>query len=339
MQKNISEFIKSVPKAELHLHIEGTLEPELLFQLAERNQIKLKYKSPEEIRNAYAFTNLQTFLDIYYEGVCVLKSEQDFFDLTWAYLEKVAGENVKHTEIFFDPQSHTDRGIAFEVVYQGIRCALDQARKKFGMTSELILCFLRHLDADAAMKTLEQALPFKKGIIAVGLDSSEKGRPPNLFTEVFSRARKEGFLTVAHAGEEGPPEYIWEALDLLKVKRIDHGIRSIEDPKLMQRLSTEKIPLTVCPLSNVKLCVFKNLKDHNLKKLLDAGVQVMINSDDPAYFGGYLLQNYQETQAALNLTLEEIKQLAKNSFMASFLDQDMKDKFCKKIDLLSRTID
>lgn len=323
-----------VPKAELHLHIEGSLEPELMFALAERNKVKLRFKNPEEVHEAYAFTNLQTFLDIYYEGVCVLKTEQDFYDLTWAYLKRIQPQNVKHTEIFFDPQSHTDRGIAFETVYNGLTRALTDAEKKLNITSKLILCFLRHLDADSAMKTLEQALPFKKGITAVGLDSSEKGNPPSRFQKVFERALKEGLLTVAHAGEEGPPEYIWESLDLLKVKRIDHGVRCLEDPELVERLVKEKMPLTVCPLSNVKLCVFKKMEDHNLKKLLDAGVYAMINSDDPAYFGGYLLENYQATQKGLGLSLKEIQTLAKNSFTASFLSDAEKKNHLASIDTL-----
>lgn len=336
LQENMDQFLSTVPKAELHLHIEGTLEPEMLFALAARNKVKLKYASPDEIRKAYAFTNLQTFLDIYYAGVCVLQTEQDFFDLTLAYVKRVAQENVRHVEIFFDPQSHTERGIAFSTFYGGIRRALDAANKQWEITSQLILCFLRHLDAKSAMETLEAALPYKKGIRAVGLDSSEKGHPPSKFTEVFDRARKEGFLTVAHAGEEGPASYIVEALDLLQVRRIDHGVRCLEDPSLVARLAREQIPLTVCPLSNVKLCVFPTLKDHTLKKLVDAKLLVTINSDDPAYFGGYLLENYRATQKALNLSLEEMRDLARNAFTASFLEEGAKRKHLAAIDALYR---
>lgn len=336
MTSNILEFIAALPKAELHLHIEGTLEPELMFELAKRNGIKLTYQSPAELRKAYEFDNLQSFLDIYYSGVCVLKTEQDFFDLTFAYLKKMSSENVRHVEIFFDPQSHTDRGIAFETVYTGIRRALDQASQDFKMTSQLILCFLRHLSPEAAMDTLEMALPFKKGIIAVGLDSSEKGFPPKLFDAVFARARTEGFLTVAHAGEEGPADYITQALDLLKVKRIDHGVRCVEDKNVLARLIKEKIPLTVCPLSNVKLRVFKTMKAHTLKKLLDLGVMVTVNSDDPAYFGGYLNQNFIETQRALELSQKDLYQLAKNSFVASFLEEKTRANYLAELEVVNK---
>ncbi|MFP5459828.1 MAG: adenosine deaminase [Bacteriovoracia bacterium] len=330
-----TELIKKIPKAELHLHIEGTFEPELMFEIARRNGVKTRFATIEALREAYDFHNLQSFLDIYYEGAAVLLHEQDFYDLTMAYLTKCNEDHVVHTEIFFDPQTHTHRGVAFETVYRGIRRALDDARKKWGITSHLILCFLRHLSEADAEKTLDAALPFKEGIIAVGLDSSEVGHPPSKFTNVFARARAEGFLTVAHAGEEGPPEYIWEALDLLKVKRIDHGVRAIEDDALMQRLVKERMPFTVCPLSNLKLCVVKRLEDHNLKKLLARGACVTVNSDDPAYFGGYMNENFLQTTRALDLSSIEIKLLARNSFEASFLSNQEKERWYREIESLS----
>jgi adenosine deaminase len=309
----------ALPKTELHIHIEGSLEPELMVTLAQRNGISLPYDSVEEVRAAYQFENLQSFLDLYYAGAQVLQTEQDFYDLTWAYLQKCAAQAVRHTEIFFDPQTHTDRGIAFEVVHSGITQAMHDAKGKLGVSSALILCFLRHLSAEAAMATLKQALPYRDSIIAVGLDSSELGHPPSKFQAVFDRARAEGWLTVAHAGEEGPPEYIWEALQLLKVSRIDHGVRSVEDPALVEYLVEHQIPLTVCPLSNIKLCVFDTMAQHNLKQLMDLGLCVTINSDDPAYFGGYLAENFEAVEAALGLSPEQLVQLAKNSFKASFL--------------------
>lgn len=325
------DLIKKIPKAELHLHIEGTFEPELLFEIAMRNNIPLRFKSVEELKQAYNFHNLQSFLDIYYEGAAVLIKERDFYDLTMAYLKKCREDNVVHTEIFFDPQTHTERGIKFETFFKGIHGALRDAENEWGITSHMIMCFLRHLPEEDAFKILEESLPFKKYILAVGLDSSEVGHPPSKFERVFKKAREEGYLTVAHAGEEGPPSYIWEALDLLKVKRIDHGVRSIEDDKLMERIIKEKMPLTVCPLSNIKLCVFKKMEDHNLRELLNKGAKVTINSDDPAYFGGYANQNYLEAARALSLTNEEIKTLAANSFEASFLPEDSKDKWIKEI--------
>jgi len=309
----IIELIKKIPKAELHLHIEGSLEPELMFEMAKRNKIEISFKRVDEIRSAYNFHDLQSFLDIYYQGNKVLIKEQDFFDLTWAYMLKCRKESIVHTEIFFDPQAHTNRGIEFGLVINGIHKALLKAEKELGISSKIIMCFLRHLDEESAFKTLDQALTYKSKIIGVGLDSSEVGHPPSKFERVFKKAMKEGFLTVAHAGEEGPPEYIWEALDLLKVKRIDHGVRCLKDEKLVQKLRDEQIPLTVCPLSNIKLCVFKKLKDHNLKKLLNNGLMVMVNSDDPAYFGGYINKNLIECQAALNLSKEDIKKLIINS--------------------------
>ena len=320
---DLTALIQQIPKAELHLHIEGTLEPELMMKLAQRNKIEIPYASVDEIRSAYEFSDLQSFLDIYYAGAQVLIEEQDFYDLTWAYLERAAADNVLHVEIFFDPQSHTERGVDFDTVVAGIYRALEDGKSKLGITFELIMCFLRHLSADDAMAVLELALPHKDKIRAVGLDSSEVGHPPSKFVEVFDRARNEGFLTVAHAGEEGPPEYIWEALDLLKVERIDHGVRSLEDSALVERLAKEQMPLTVCPLSNIKLRVFDTLEEHNLKKLLEAGLCVTINSDDPAYFGGYVGENFLQTQKALDLSFEDVRALARNSFTASFLsDRD-----------------
>ncbi len=321
---DLERFIRNLPKAELHLHIEGTLEPELIVAIAKRNRIPLRFATVEDLRRAYDFHNLQSFLDIYYEGARVLLYEQDFFELTWAYLERAAEQNVRHAEIFFDPQTHTDRGVAFETVIRGIHRALEEATRRLRMSSRLIMCFLRHLSADSAMQTLEASLPFKHWIVAVGLDSSELDHPPNTFVEVFDRARAEGYLTVAHAGEEGPPDYIWQALDLLKASRIDHGVRCLEDPILVQRLARERTPLTVCPLSNVKLRVFDSLENHNLKKLLDLGLCVTVNSDDPAYLGGYLTENFLASQKALGLTQNDIYTLAKNSFEASFLSS--KDK-------------
>ena len=324
--------IARLPKVELHLHIEGSLEPELMFALAERNGVELPYSSVEEVRKAYGFSDLQSFLDIYYAGACVLLKEQDFYDLTWAYLLRCEDDEVCHTEIFFDPQTHTDRGVAFETVIEGISRALADGREQLGISSHLILCFLRHLSAAAAMETLAQALPYRDRIIAVGLDSSEKGHPPEKFVEVFDRARAEGFLTVAHAGEEGPPAYIEQALDLLKVTRIDHGVRCTEDPKLVRRLQKEQVPLTVCPLSNIKLRVFDRMEEHNLKQLLDAGLCVTVNSDDPAYFGGYIGQNFRETAEALNLDLGDLEKLARNAVTASFLDQSGKADLMARID-------
>ncbi|WP_046206188.1 adenosine deaminase [Acinetobacter radioresistens] len=329
-----TELIRALPKAELHVHIEGTFEPELMFEIAQRNQIDIPYKSVEEVRQAYNFHNLQSFLDIYYAGANVLIHEQDFYDLAWAYFKKCAEDHVVHTEIFFDPQTHTDRGIAFETVLNGLQRACDDAKAKLGISSYLIMCFLRHLSEEAALKTLEQALPYKNQIIAVGLDSSEVGHPPAKFTRVFAKAREAGFLVVAHAGEEGPPEYVWEALDLLKVNRIDHGVRSEEDPVLMQRLIQKKMPLTVCPLSNLKLCVVDDMQQHNIHRLLQQGVKVTVNSDDPSYFGGYMNDNFFAIQKALNLSEAELKQLAINSFEAAFIDNTEKQSWIKKIQAL-----
>ena len=330
-------FIENMPKVELHLHIEGTLEPELMFALSRRNKIKLPYNSIQEIHDAYQFTNLQSFLDIYYQGANVLQTEQDFYDLMWAYLKKAAEQNVRHTEVFFDPQTHTARGIPFEVFMPGFIRAKEDAREKLGITSELILCFLRHLSPEAALETLEQATPYKDKILGVGLDSSEKGRPPLLFTEVFAKAEKEGYLPVAHAGEEGPAEYIWEALDLLHVKRIDHGVRSVDDPKLIDFLVKSQIPLTVCPLSNIKLCVFDEMSQHNIKQLLDLGIRVTINSDDPAYFGGYMNENFLATQAGLKLSKEDLYRISRNTIEASFISSERAAELKTELDEYFRT--
>ena len=326
------EFIKGIPKAELHLHIEGSFEPELMFQIAKRNNVKIPYKSVEEVKAAYAFDNLQDFLDIYYAGAGALMVEQDFYDLTWAYLEKVHSENVVHTEIMFDPQTHTDRGISFGTVIIGISNALREAEAKFGMTTKLIMSFLRHLSEEEAFKTLEEAMPYKKLITAVGLDSSELGNPPSKFQQVFAKASAEGFLTVAHAGEEGPAEYVWEALDLLNVSRVDHGNNSLDDEILVQELVDRKMPLTVCPLSNLKLQVVKDLKKHPLREMLQKGLLATINSDDPAYFGGYMNANYIEVAEALSLTKEEICKLTKNAFEASFLNENQKKDLIARVE-------
>ena len=313
------KFITGIPKAELHVHIEGTFEPELMFEIADRNGIKIAYAHVNDLKDAYSFNNLQEFLDIYYEGAAVLIKEQDFYDLTWAYLTKVHSQNVVHVEVFFDPQTHTDRGIAFEEVIHGIYRALRDGKKKFGISFRLIMCFLRHLDETSAFNTLQQALPYKKWISGVGLDSSEVGNPPSKFKGVFKKASKEGFLTVAHAGEEGPSEYIWEALDLLKIVRIDHGNRCLDDAVLVARLVQQQTPLTLCPLSNLELKVIDNLKNHPIKKMMNSGLLVTINSDDPAYFGGYLNENYLGVAHALDLSKKQIAELAKNSFRASWL--------------------
>ncbi|WP_374666988.1 adenosine deaminase [Acinetobacter sp.] len=328
------ELIRALPKAELHVHIEGTFEPELMFEIAQRNQIAIPYQSVEEVKQAYNFHNLQSFLDIYYAGANVLVHEQDFYDLAWAYFEKCAEDNVVHTEMFFDPQTHTDRGVAFATVINGLQRACDDAKAKLGITSHLIMCFLRHLSEEVAFETLEQALPFKDQIIAVGLDSSELGHPPSKFERVFAQARELGFLIVAHAGEEGPAEYVWQALDLLKVNRIDHGVRSEEDAQLMQRLIAEKMPLTVCPLSNLKLCVVQDMAEHNIRRLLQQGVHVTVNSDDPSYFGGYMNDNFIAIAQALDLSNAELKQLAVNSFEASFISAEEKQKWKLQIENL-----
>ena len=358
----IQHFIHGLPKAELHIHIEGSLEPELMFGLAKRNGIELPFASVEEVRKAYQFENLQSFLDLYYQGATVLLREQDFYDLAFAYLRTAAAQNVRHAEIFFDrpdphgsrrlsfdlrtaaaqnvrhaeiffdPQTHTDRGVSFETVVHGLQRALDDARSKWGLSSKLILCFLRHLSVEAAMETLDRALPFRDSIVGVGLDSSELGHPPSKFQAVFERARDLGFWSVAHAGEEGPPDYISQALDLLGVSRIDHGVRCLDDTNLVERLRESQTPLTVCPLSNVKLRVFDRLEDHNLKELLEAGLCATVNSDDPAYFGGYIDENYVAVQQALGLERSDLYRLARNAFEASFITAAKKKAFIEELD-------
>ena len=325
-------LLRAMPKAELHLHIEGSLEPELIFKLAQRNGVALPYASVDALRAAYAFTDLQSFLDIYYAGASVLIKEQDFFDMAWAYFERAAADHVVHAEIFFDPQTHTERGVAMATVIEGLAHACRRAHAEFGISSHLILCFLRHLSEEAAFDTLEQALPYRNHFVGVGLDSSERGHPPEKFARVFARCRELGLLTVAHAGEEGPPAYIESALDVLQVKRIDHGVRCMESTSLVKRLAHERMPLTVCPLSNVKLCVFKTLADHNLPALLDAGLCATINSDDPAYFGGYINENFVQTFAALpTLGARQAWELAMNSFEASFVDEGQRSRWSKKL--------
>ena len=328
----MENFIRGIPKAELHLHIEGSLEPEMVFALAAKHGVKLPYASVEALRAAYQFDNLQSFLDLYYAGADVLRDEEDFYAMTAAYLRRAYKQGVVHVEIFFDPQTHTARGIPFAVVHNGIHRALVEGERDLGISFRLIMCFLRHLDADDAMRTLEEALPYRDTICAVGLDSSELGNPPSKFVAVFDRARAVGFITVAHAGEEGPTTYITEALDLLKVSRIDHGVRCEDDDVLVQRLASGQIPLTVCPLSNVRLCVFKRIEDHNLKRLLDRGLCVTVNSDDPAYFGGYMQENFLAVQRGLDLGANDIVQLARNSITASFLDDADKQKWLGRID-------
>jgi adenine deaminase len=317
----LEAFLRALPKAELHLHIEGTLEPEMMFALAQKNGVPLPWPSAEATRAAYAFTDLQSFLDLYYAGAAALIHEEDFFELAMAYFRRAAADGVVHAELFFDPQTHTERGVSYATVLDGLEQACRTAQAELGISSRLILCFLRHLSEEDAFVTLGQALPHLGRIHGVGLDSSEKGHPPSKFERVFAKCRELGLHVVAHAGEEGPPAYIVEALDLLKVERIDHGVRAAEDPALMTRLATEGVPLTVCPLSNAKLCVFPRLEDHNLATLLHAGLKVTINSDDPAYFGGYVLKNYVETARALNLSRAELIQIARNSLEASFVSE------------------
>lgn len=328
----MDQFIAGLPKVELHMHIEGSLEPELMFALAQRNGIAIPFASVEDVRRAYQFSNLQDFLDIYYQGMNVLRTEQDFYDLTMAYLKRVAADNVMHTEIFFDPQGHTSRGVAFETALDGIGRALDDGEKQLGITSRIIMCFLRHLSEEDAFLTLDQALAHKDRIVGVGLDSSEKGHPPSKFERVFAKARAEGFLIVAHAGEEGPPDYVREALDLLKIQRMDHGNRSLEDPALTKRIAMEGMALTVCPLSNLKLCGVKDMRDHPVKTMLDLGLKATINSDDPAYFGGYMNDNYKAVTDALNLTRDHLVTLARNSIDAAFVDDAAKRVMTARLD-------
>lgn len=328
----MKEFIQQLPKVELHLHIEGSLEPELMFKLAQRNQIDIPFASPEEVRAAYQFSNLQSFLDIYYQGANVLIHEQDFFDLTWEYLLRCQQDNVMHTEIFFDPQTHTARGIAFETVLNGIVAALNKAEQELGITSQIIMCFLRHLSEDEALQTLELAVPYKDKIVGVGLDSSEQGHPPEKFSRVFAKAREAGFIAVAHAGEEGPALNIRNAIDLLGVQRIDHGVRCVEDAALVEELKQTRMPLTVCPLSNLKLKVFQHMAEHNIVGLLRQGLCVTINSDDPAYFGGYMTDNFQAVADAHTMTRQELAQFTRNAIEASFISEAEKARMNAQVD-------
>jgi len=332
MNNSIEHILRQMPKAELHIHIEGSLEPELIFALATRNGIALKYASVDELREAYAFTDLQSFLDIYYAGASVLLHERDFYDMTWAYLQRAHADKVRHVEMFFDPQTHTERGVDFSTVVNGIDRALQDAKEKLNMTGALILCFLRHLSEEDAFATLEQALPYQDKFIGVGLDSSERGHPPEKFARVFAKCKELGFHLVAHAGEEGPASYVSTALDVLHVERIDHGVRSIEDAALTQRLARERVALTVCPLSNIKLRVFDRMEDHNFRKLLDEGLTLTVNSDDPAYFGGYINDNFVALFNALQLGREHAQQLARNGFSAAFLDATSKRKYLEEVD-------
>lgn len=328
----MKEFIQQLPKVELHLHIEGSLEPELMFKLAQRNQIDIPFASPEEVRAAYQFSNLQSFLDIYYQGANVLIHEQDFFDLTWEYLLRCQQDNVMHTEIFFDPQTHTARGIAFETVLNGIVSALNKAEQELGITSQIIMCFLRHLSEEEALQTLELAVPYKDKIVGVGLDSSEQGHPPEKFSRVFAKAREAGFIAVAHAGEEGPALNIRNAIDLLGVQRVDHGVRCVEDAALVEELKQTRMPLTVCPLSNLKLKVFQHMAEHNIVELLRQGLCVTINSDDPAYFGGYMTDNFQAVADAHTMTRQELAQFTRNAIEASFISEAEKARMNAQVD-------
>ncbi|WP_284336748.1 adenosine deaminase [Comamonas sp. NoAH] len=328
----LPELLRTMPKAELHMHIEGSLEPELIFALAARNGVKLKYSSVEELRSAYAFTDLQSFLDIYYAGASVLLREQDFYDMTMAYLERAVADHAVRAEIFFDPQTHTERGVPMATIIHGLSRACADAQAKWGISSALILNFLRHLSEEAAFATLKAALPYRAHFIGIGLDSSEVGNPPEKFQNVFARCRELGFHLVAHAGEEGPPDYVWSALNLLRVERIDHGVQSEKDLSLMQRLAQSRIPLTVCPLSNQKLCVFPDLREHNLPRLLQAGLNVTVNSDDPAYFGGYINENYQQVFAATGMGPKQAYQLARNSLEASFVSDAQKSAWVEQLD-------
>lgn len=330
--ERLPELLRQMPKAELHIHIEGSLEPELIFALAQRNGVPLPYASVEALRSAYAFSNLQSFLDIYYAGASVLLKEQDFYDMARAYLLKAAQDQVLHAELFFDPQTHTARGVSMDTVIKGLHRACGYAQAELGISASLIMCFLRHLSEEEAFATLEQALPFRDLILGIGLDSGEVGNPPEKFARVFARCRELGFHLVAHAGEEGPPAYVWTALDLLKVERIDHGVQSSKDALLMQRLAQDRIPLTVCPLSNLKLCVFPDLASHNLRQLLDAGLVATVNSDDPAYFGGYLNENFTQTFAATGLQATHAYTLARNSIEASFIEGAAKRRYIDRLD-------
>jgi adenosine deaminase len=328
----MEEFVRGLPKVELHIHIEGTLEPEMMFRLAERNGVALPFTTVDEVRAAYEFTDLQSFLDIYYQGAAVLRTEQDFYDLMWAYLDRMSAENLRHAEIFFDPQTHTDRGIGFETFMAGFARARRDAMERHGISTMLVMCFLRHLSGEAAVATFEESRPYLDQVAAVGLDSGEVGNPPERFERAYTLAREAGLRAVAHAGEEGPPAYIWGALDVLGAERIDHGVACEQDEALLERLVAERIPLTMCPLSNVKLRVFEALEDHNVKRLLDRGVRVMINSDDPAYFGGYLTDNYLAMQRALDLGKDDLGALARNGIDAAFLDDEHKAALHNELD-------
>lgn len=330
--EQLPDVLRGLPKAELHIHIEGSLEPELIFAMAERNNVALAYPDVESLRAAYAFTDLQSFLDIYYAGASVLLTEADFFDMAWAYFLRAKADNILHAELFFDPQTHTARGVSMGTVINGLRRACDRAQSELGVRAELILCFLRHLSEDDALTTFEEARPYLGKFIGVGLDSSELGHPPEKFARVFAQARKDGLRLVAHAGEEGPPAYIWGALDVLKAERIDHGVQALKDPALVKRLAEQRVPLTVCPFSNIKLCVFKTLAEHNLRQLLDAGLMATVNSDDPAYFGGYLNQNFVDTFDALGLDAGQAATLARNSFIASFASAAQKRDDLDRLD-------
>ncbi|MSQ76534.1 MAG: adenosine deaminase [Rhodoferax sp.] len=332
--QRLPELLQRMPKAELHMHIEGSLEPELIFAMAQRNKVALPYRSVQALRDAYVFDNLQSFLDIYHAGTLVLKTEQDFYDMACAYLARAQADNVLHAELFFDTQTHTGHGLSAEVVINGLHRACTDAPDRFGMTASLILCFLRHLSEAEAFECLEQALPLRDKILGIGLASSEVGHPPEKFARVFARARALGFRLVAHAGEEGPPAYIWSALDVLKVERIDHGVQAIHDAALMQRLAQDRIPLTVCPLSNLKLCVYPSLAQHSLHRMLEAGIVATVNSDDPAYFGGYLNENFSQTFAALPLSAVHAYQLARNSFEASFIGAPERSAHVARLDAL-----
>jgi adenine deaminase len=325
-------LLRHMPKAELHIHIEGSLEPELIFALAERNGVTIPYSSVEELRSAYAFTNLQSFLDIYYAGASVLLEEQDFYDMAMAYFARAKADNVVHAELFFDPQTHTARGVDIKTVIDGLHRACTDAQGQLGISASLILCFLRHLSEEDAFDTLEAALPYRGQFIGVGLDSGEVGNPPEKFARVFARCRELGLHLVAHAGEEGPPAYIWTALDVLRVERIDHGVQSSKDPALLKRLAKDRVALTVCPLSNLKLCVFPDLASHNLRELLDAGLAVTVNSDDPAYFGGYMNENFVQLFEATGMNAQHAYDLARNSFEASFIDGAAKSRYITQLD-------
>ena len=337
--ERLPALLRAMPKAELHMHIEGSLEPDMIFAMGQRNHVPLSYPSVEALRDAYVFNNLQEFLDIYHAGTTVLKTEQDFFDMTDAYLARAQADNVLHTEIFFDTQTHTGHGTSVETVINGLYRACEEAPARHGMTASLILCFLRHLSEEEAFECLEQALPLRDKILGIGLASSEVGHPPEKFAKVFARARELGFRLVAHAGEEAPPAYIWSALDVLKVERIDHGVQAVHDAALMQRLVTDRMPLTVCPLSNLKLRVFPTLAQHNLKRMLEAGIVATVNSDDPAYFGGYINENFTQTFAALGMTSQHAYQLARNSFEASFIDASVRGAYLQRLDAVFETFE